>query len=189
MTARRDLLHGFAAALGMELCAPLARALAQATPPPDPKAGFTATRPLFAPSLRAILTGVCDRIVPATDTPGAVAAGVPAFIEMMLMDWYQQKDRVEYLTGLLALHNDAFARFGQAFIAITPQQQDVVLTAAMNGGVHKLPPGFFEHARQLVLLGYYTSEIGCKQERIFLPVPQHYDGAYPYVKSGKIFSS
>lgn len=182
---RRSVLHGIAAMFGAGLAAPLARALAQDVP--SIPGGFIASRPLLAPSFRAILTAVCDRIVPATDTPGAVAAEVPAFVEMMLMDWYQQKDRVEYLAGILALQNDAFARFGKGFAALSPDQQDVALTAAMNHGVENLPPGFFEHCRQLVMLGYYSSEIGCKQERLYLPVPQRYDGFYPW--PGKVFSS
>lgn len=180
--SRRTLLHAAAAMFGAGLAAPLARALAE-----TPADGFTASRPLFAPSFRAILSAVAGRIVPATDTPGAVEAGVPAFIEMMLMDWYIQKDRVEYLAGLLALQNEGFARFGKGFAALTPQQQDMILTAAMQGQVRGLPGLFFEHCRQLVFLGYYSSEIGCKQERIYLPVPQRYDGAYPW--PGKVFSS
>jgi hypothetical protein len=185
MRDRRDLLQAAAALFGAGLAAPLARALAQDMP--SIAGGFTASRPLFAPSFRAILTAVAGRIVPTTDTPGAVEAGVPAFIEMMLMDWYQQKDRVEYLAGILALQNDAFARFGKGFATLSPAAQDIVLAAAMNGGVAALPPGFFEHCRQLVFLGYYSSEIGCRQERNYLPLPQRYDGFYAY--PGKVFSS
>ena len=48
---------------------------------------------------------------------------------------------------------------------------------------------FFEHCRQMVILGYYSSEIGCKQERIYLPVPGRYDGAYPYAEVRRVFSS
>ena len=49
--------------------------------------------------------------------------------------------------------------------------------------------GFFGHCRQLVILGYYTSEIGCKQERVYVPVPGHYDGQYPYAQVGRVFSA
>jgi hypothetical protein len=41
----------------------------------------------------------------------------------------------------------------------------------------------------MVILGYYSSEIGCKQERVYLPVPGRYDGAYPYAEVRRIFSS
>ena len=43
-------------------------------------------RALDAEPLRT-LTTACERIIPADETPGAVDAGVPAFIERMLADW------------------------------------------------------------------------------------------------------
>jgi len=182
---RRSLLHAAAAMFGAALAAPLARALAQDMP--AIASGFTASRALFSETQAAQVATVADRIVPPTDTPGAVAAGVPAFIEMMLADWYGDKDRGDFLAGLVALENDCFARFGRGQASATREQLDIVLTAAMNGGVRHLPAGFFEHCRQIVLLGYYSSETGCKQERLYLPVPQRYDGFFPY--PGRVYSS
>ena len=43
--------------------------------------------------------------------------------------------------------------------------------------------------RQLVIAGYYTSEIGMTKEREYLPVPGSYDGAYPYSKVNKVFTA
>ena len=74
-------------------------------------------------------------------------------------------------------------------LALTPEQLDAVLTLAMEGRINDLPRTFFEHCRQLVVLGYYTSEIGCKQERVYLPVPGRYDGKYPYADVRRVFSS
>ena len=55
----------------------------------------------------------------------------------------------------------------------------------------RLPGGktFFEAFRQLVITGYFTSEVGITQERNYLPVPGRYDGAYPYTPGTKVFSS
>jgi len=181
---RRDLLAGAVAFFGASLAPPLARALGAESAP-----GFTAPQALFNDDQRALVTAICDRIVPVTDTPGAVAAGVPAFIEMMLVGWYSVGDRVDFLTALAAL--DAYARKedGMPFVGLPPDQQDGVLDAAMHQMMPGLAVGFFNQCRQLVLLGYYSSEIGCKQERIYLPLPGHYDGAYPIAKAGRIFSS
>ena len=48
---------------------------------------------------------------------------------------------------------------------------------------------FFEHIKQLTLAGYYTSEIGMTVERVYLPVPGRFDGAYPYDQVGTLFTS
>jgi hypothetical protein len=178
---RRDLLAGAGAFLGTSLAPPLARALEGTSAP-----GFTASQAVFDDGQRALVTAICDRIVPVTDTPGAVAAGVPAFIEMMLAGWYSAGDRMDFLAGLAAL--DAYTRKvdGMAFAVLPADRQDGVLDAAMHQMMPGLAVGFFDHCRQLVLLGYYSSEIGCRQERIYLPVPGRYDGAYPF--AGRIFS-
>ncbi len=178
---RRDLLAGAGAFFGVSLALPLARALAAP--------GFAASQPLFTQDQQALVAAVSDRIVPATDTPGAVAAGVPQFIEMMLADWYAAVDRNDFLSGFATLEAVARGRHDRAFAAITPAQQDVILTDAMANTLPALPPRFFEHVRQIVLLGYYTSETGCRQERIYLPLPGRYDGAYPYATGTKVFSS
>jgi hypothetical protein len=185
MPDRRDLLAGAALFFGTSLAPPLAKALSAA----DNPVGFTASHAVLNDGQRALVTAVCDRIVPATDTPGAVAAGVPAFIEMMLTDWYSGGDRMDFLAGLTELDGFAMRGYGKVFAALPAQQQDSVLTTAMHGMMQGLASGFFDHCRQMVVLGYYSSEIGCRQERVYLPVPGRYDGAYLYSQVGRVFSS
>ena len=176
---RRGLLATAGLILGAELVAPLSRALAADTVP-----GFTASQTQFTPEQRAQVSAISERIIPTTDTPGAIAAGVPAFIEMMLADWYASQDRDDFLNGLGVIEGTAWVQHEKPFAALTADQQDAILTQAMRFG-----SDFFNHCRQLVILGYYTSEIGCKQERVYVPVPGRYDGKYPYADVRRVFSS
>ncbi len=185
---RRELLVGVAALFGSSLAAPLARAATVAGAEGSP-AGFTASRVLFTEDQRALVAAVAERIIPTTDTPGAIAAGVPAFMEMMLADWYEPTDRNEFMAGLGVLDGYARVRYARPLAGLNPEAQDAVLTLAMENAVPGLSSRFFEHCRQMVILGYYSSEIGCKQERIYLPVPGRYDGAYPYAEVRRVFSS
>ena len=178
---RRGLLAGTALLLGGEIVAPLSRALAADTVP-----GFTASQAQFTPDQRALVTAISERIIPATDTPGATAAGVPAFIEMMLADWYAPQDRDDFLNGMGVIDGYSWTQHEKPFVALTPEQQDAILTLEIQG---RFGGDFFSHCRQLTILGYYTSEIGCKQERVYVPVPGHYDGKYPYAQVRRVFSS
>ena len=184
-TNRRDLLAGAVVLFGSSLVAPLARAATAAGSP----AGFAASHAVFTEEQRTLVAALSERIIPTTDTPGAIAAGVPAFIEMMLADWYGPTDRNEFMAGIGIVDGDARVRYAKPFAQRPPDSQDAILSLAMENAVPGLARSFFDHCRQMVILGYYSSEIGCKQERVYLPVPGRYDGAYPYAEVRRIFSS
>ncbi len=188
---RRDLLAGFAAFIGTSLAAPLERALAAGaiSEAPDAGLGFAASHAVFTVDQRAQVAAISERIMPTTDTPGAIAAGVPAFIEMMLADWYTEGDLAEFFAGLKTFDDFAHAQHAKSFAALSAEQQDAALRSAMGGMMPGLSVTHFEHCRQMVLLGYFTSEIGCRQERVYLPVPGRYDGHYPYAQVKRIFSA
>ena len=80
-------------------------------------------------------------------------------------------------------------RRGKGFATVPTADQDAMLTLAMQGKIPALNNSFFYQMRQLVVLGYYSSEIGCKQERVYVPVPGRYDGQYPYAQVRRVFSS
>ena len=182
---RRDALAGIAAMFGAGLYAPIARALASDT---IAISGGPPSVAVFTPQQRALMTALSELVMPTTDTPGAIAAGVPEFIEKLLADWSYPADREPILAGLDAIEARGRADYSVAAADATPAQQDALLTLAMED---RLPGGktFFEAFRQLVITGYFTSEVGITQERNYLPVPGRYDGAYPYTPGTKVFSS
>src|SRR5882757_3749464 len=125
---RRDLLTGATALFGASLVAPLAKAAEMAP-------GFAASHAAFTPEQRALVAAISERIIPTTDTPGAIAAGVPAFIEMMLADWYEPTDRNEFMTGLGVLEGYSRIQFAKPVAGISPEEQDLVLNLAMTGRI------------------------------------------------------
>lgn len=182
---RRDALAGIVAMFGASLFAPIARAAAGDVIPISDGPPSTA---VFTPQQRALVSALSERVMPTTDTPGAIAAGVPEFIEKLLADWAMPQDRVPILAGLDAIEARSQADYQTAAASASPDQQDALLTLAMEDQV---PGGkdFFEKFRQLVITGYFTSEVGIMQEREYLPIPGRFDGAYPYTPGTKVFSS
>jgi hypothetical protein len=170
---------------GASLFAPIARAAAGDV---TPISAGPPSAPVFTAQQRALMTALSERVMPTTDTPGAIAAGVPEFIEKLLADWAMPADRVPILAGLDAVEARSQADYGVAAAMATTEQQDALLTLAME---NQLPGGgeFFDKFRQLVITGYFTSEVGIKQERHYLPIPGRFDGAYPYAPGTKVFSS
>ena len=182
---RRTALAGIITMFGAGLYAPIARAASVQVAVIDvgpPSVG------VFTAEQRALVTALSERVIPTTDTPGAIAAEVPLFIEKLLADWALPEDKAPILAGLDAIEARSQSDHGIAAAAATPEQQDALLTLAMNDA---LPGGadFFDKFRQLVITGYYTSEIGITQEREYLPVPGRYDGAFLYANVNKVYSS
>ena len=63
------------------------------------------TAAILTPDELRTVTGVAECIIPRTATPGATDAGVSAFMETMLAEWYPAADVARYLdvvAGFLA---------------------------------------------------------------------------------------
>ena len=142
-------------------------------------------------------------IIPTTDTPGAIAAGVPAFVEMMVCDWYTATERMVFLDGLAALDKDCLERHSTVFVEVTEEQQIRALHRQEDiAAEYEMPEDptsfllpkedehtpFFDKLKELVVIGYYHSEIGAKQELIYNPMPMEYR-EIPFAEVGRQWSS
>jgi hypothetical protein len=83
----------------------------------------------FDPRQRATVTAIAERIIPETDTPGARAAGVPDFIELIVAEHYKDDERGGFLRGLSDVDARSRTRFRRDFAGVAPGQQDEILTA------------------------------------------------------------
>jgi len=132
-------------------------------------------------------------ILPETDTPGAGAARVNEFIDLILTEWYNDEERARFLDGLASVDAVSEKSFGKDFVACTEAEQVKLLTdfdqtmaaeaATLKShprGARMEPPqptrNFFHMFKQLTLTGYFTSEVGAKQALHFQMIPGHYDG-------------
>ncbi len=188
MLNRRDTLRGLALAVGVASTGWAERALAAAAPTP---ALTWAPKALTIDQAR-LLDVVAELIIPATDTPGARAAGVPQFIDRAVGDYYT-KDQVDQLLGGLArMDVDARAAHGDAFIALTPEQQVALLTTYdQEGGAARVQgqTHFFPALEDMVTVGYFTSEPGATEALKYDPVPGAYHGCVPLAEVGKAWAT
>jgi len=128
----------------------------------------------------AFLDEVADTILPETKTPGAKAAHVGAFMALMVTDSYSDRDQGIFRDGMKKL-DDA------SFMAATPQQRlarleqlDREQKAYMDAKKDDDPPHYFRLMKELTLLGYFTSEIGCTQAMRYRETPGRFDPCVPY---------
>jgi hypothetical protein len=118
---------------------------------------------------QGLIAAMAEGIIPATDTPGALGAGVPDFMSMLFSDWLLPDEQTAFRTGLKTFDAASQARFGRSFSNCSQAQQTTLLTewdheaaAARRAGPPPYPP--FAQFKALTVVGYYTSEVGQNQE-------------------------
>jgi hypothetical protein len=196
---RRELLKYTAMLLGGAASASVTRAVLAAAPI---NLGFG--KIIFNEDQQSSVSLLSEMIIPTTDTPGAIKAGVPDFIATIVSEWYNDTERKVFFLGLHDLDSHCLAAEGQPFhaaceaaqlAALQGQEQIASAYKSTNKAGHPLAKQsndnlpFFAKLKELVVVGYYTSEVGAKQELSYLPMPMFYDGDYDYSKIGRRWTS
>lgn len=175
---RRDALHRIGLLTGVGLSAPiLAAALGGCK---APVASYTPAN--LSPNLYQALGTIADIIIPETDTPGAKEAGVDQFIDSALSTYLEDKDKDLFIGGLNQINEDSLSTYETPFADLDLEKQTQIVQAMdqkayedLQAGVQPRP--FFTGLKQMVLTGYYMSEIGATQELRWIAAPGRYDGA------------
>lgn len=175
---RRILLGGIAVLVGASvLPADVLSAAATKGNRMLPEAGF------------ALLEAVCDTLVPTTDTPGAMQAGVPEKFDGLLRDWASAQSRQSLIGALDAIDAGARQAEGKSFAALSPDSRKAVLKAhdlvalkpvprtekltglaAMKALPAVADPDYAK-LKELIVSLYYASEIGLTRELVYEHVP------------------
>jgi gluconate 2-dehydrogenase gamma chain len=125
------------------------------------------TPAVFTARQNDAVIALTELIIPATDTPGAKATLVNRFIDRVLAD-APASQREAFLRGLAWIDTTSHAEFGRDIAAASVDQQTALLTrladdrtpaAADAQGVE-----FFQAIKSMTISGYYSTEIGLRQE-------------------------
>lgn len=77
----------------------------------------------FTPTDIAYLDEVAETIIPTTNTPGAKAAKVGAFMAVMVTDCYTERDQKLFREGMRTLNKASQKKFDKTFITASPEQR------------------------------------------------------------------
>ncbi|EEB78401.1 hypothetical protein GPB2148_117 [marine gamma proteobacterium HTCC2148] len=150
-----------------------------------------ATR-LLNDAQRKTIAAMCEIVIPRTDTPGAIDAGVPRFIELMATDWLNDEERTIFLAGLADLEASVAADYGSSFDELDAAQQlalmeDLEAKASESSWydfantrrdfVSDAP--FICQLKELTIWGFFTSEKGGTQVLRYNAMPMYFDGDVP----------
>lgn len=136
-----------------------------------------------------------ERIIPATDTPGAKAAKVNQYIDHMLTNWNTNEERKHFLEGLEHVDKLCNNRHDQNFIDLTKDEKIAIMEILEQEALENPNPKpnknlkpFFSMMKEFTVVGYYTSEIGATEELNSNIVPGYYNGCVSYSEIGRAWS-
>ncbi len=116
----------------------------------------------FTEAEAATLSAICEQIIPSDQDPGAIAAGVPNFIDRQLTLAYKRHQQA-YRTGLAGTQETSQAMFGSGFETLNWDNQTAVLKALEAGKAvgrtweSQSSRVFFQLVRDHTMQGFYGS--------------------------------
>lgn len=138
----------------------------------------------------AVLRELGEVIIPTTDTPGAIAAGVHDFINGYAAQCLSNEEQASLVTTLNNIADAAKAQQKMPFDKLNLAQKIELLTH-----IEQAKPPFnqkdrtdFKQTKALVVFAYYTSEIGASKELAYLAFPGGYKGNFKFSAVGKAWA-
>ena len=126
------------------------------------------------PVQRALVSELAETMLPRTETPGALDAGVPEFIDRMLAWWFTDDERGQFVRGLGAI---------QARLVAAPLKTDL-FTALDSAPARE--PGSAEDAwarlKSMTVYGYFTSRVVQEDVLHTVIMPGQYAGCVPVAR-------
>jgi hypothetical protein len=198
---RREVLQRAALVLGYAITGPaLTGVLEGCKASPD----LTFKPEFLNQDQASLISALSEIILPRTDTPGAIDAGVPGFIDKLLKDVYSKESQETFLKNLAAFDNGAKDAYGKSFADCDSAEQieyfkkhhDAALgkttggasSGFWNSAVKDSKP-FVMEVKELTLLGFFTSEPGATQVLQYKQVPGPYKGCVPLSTVGKTWAT
>lgn len=114
---------------------------------------------------------------------------------VMVNDCYEESDQKIFHEGIKKLDNFSKKNYDQPFMKINQQQRHDLLVKLdseqkdyMKNIKSDEPSHYFRMMKELTMLGYFTSEIGCTQARRYYERPGKFESDIPYKKGDKAFA-
>ncbi len=152
---------------------------------------------LLADSDVALLDEIAETILPTTESsPGAKAAKVGEFINVIVTDCYSPEEQNIFRGGLHRLNAATLERHGKLFVELAPEERHTFLLTleddVRNYRETRAPDEpethYYGMIKQLTVWGYFSSEVGSTQALRYVAVPGRYDGCVPYIEGEKMWA-
>ncbi len=144
----------------------------------------------FNEDQRKLVAVLAETIIPETDTPGAIKAGVPGWIELLVQDCFEAKDQKIILEGLVMLEARSSGAFKKPFRDLTTVEKIELLTTLEKEAIKsgKRQETFIGKFKELTKFTYASSEVGATTAFEFNLVPGRWEPAMDLKPGQKVYA-
>lgn len=156
----------------------------------------------FSPAQRKIVAAITEVIIPRTDTPGAIDAGVPRYLELMAANWLNDEERAIFDAGIHDIETRIPQEYGSAFDQLSAAQQLQIMEALEEAAAESQwydfanvirefisDAPFICQLKELTIWGFFTSQEGASQVLRYDPMPMYFDGDVPLAREDSSWST
>jgi hypothetical protein len=208
--SRREVIQRVTALLGGAAIAGSDRLLALSFDDAALTAAMAQGVGAFAAPDIALLDEIAETILPETTSPGAKAAKTGAFMALMVTDTYTDRAGEVFRAGMRQVDAACTAANGVPFMSASPAQrlallqsldreQKAAMDARLAAPTNRAPipeaqasgepAHYFRMMKELALLGYFTSEIGCTKALRYIEAPGKYDPCAPHAPGDRSWAA
>ena len=148
------------------------------------------------------MAAISEVIIPRTDTPGAIDARVPFFIELMVANWLNDGERAIFGAGLKDIESRIPPEYGRPFDQLDAGEQLKIMEelerAAADSPWYAFGNSqreyisdapFICQLKELTIWGFFTSQEGASQVLRYNPMPMYFDGDVPLAPDASSWAS
>jgi hypothetical protein len=185
---RREALRRTAAITGLAVTGPVGIGFLNGCKP----TGDPDWQPVFLTQEEVrTVTAVADIIIPGTDTPGAIELHVPEFIDVMLNDCFSEELQVSFRKEMKNFREKIASDYSKPFDMCSMDEKQKIISVeekvtydAFNQSGKR---SFYINLKQIVLLGYFSSEFVMTNLLNYTPVATRYEGCIPLNQDDRLY--
>ena len=143
-----------------------------------------------------LVADIADTIIPDTETLGAKSVNVHYLVDELAANWMTADEREGFLMDLTTLDERIKTEKGVSFSELDLDGRGAVLdqlgaemlaAGGTNTGLGDITNSddntgrkhIYRELRELIIFGYYTSEVGATEELSYDAIPGEYSGCIP----------
>ena len=134
---------------------------------------------VFSPGQFELAKVLADTILPKTHTPAASEVQVPQLLDLLLKDVFDEAIQAHILEGLQRFDEQCQEATGESFVELEPKAREDYLKPIdqeVMSQTYTAEIPFYYTFKQLVIILYFSSAEGVKQNLDYRPIPGPFEG-------------